>query len=727
MTEPSWPHDPSPDAAQDGAARAERALAVSDQRFRALLEASAQAVWWTGADGEPAGPLPSWERFTGLTSTELRERGWLSAVHPDDAERTHAAWRAAVESGTPYTVVHRVGRRDGEWRQMVARAVPVRDDGGAVREWVGIEIDVTDQPPGPGSPRSADSHRARIFETLPAGAAYVQGARLTINPAVEQLTGYSREEIATLDACFAALFGARAAEMRALYESDRAAGFPTPRALPITTKSGGRRYLEFTGRRTDEFDVWVMQDVTAGERAEATPRDRELTGPNQDVTERRRLEEQFLQAQKMEAVGQLAGGIAHDFNNLLTAIGANADLSLAAIHEANPAQPATRLLELVSADLAEIRRATNRAADLTRQLLAFSRRQVLEPRPVDVKLVVTDAMPLIRRLVSADIAIDTVLADARGTVTVDPRQLEQVLMNLVVNARDAVRGVADPRITVGTLDVSVAGAGSWGTVAQGEDARVSLLPRGAVPARRGLAPGSYTVLLVHDSGCGMSAETQARAFEPFFTTKGVGEGTGLGLATVYGIVKQSGGYVYVDSAPGAGTLCSVYLPCSAPSAGAADARAHDSAGDAARGEAASARPSADPVGTILLVEDETAVRAALKRLLERAGHRIFEARDGGEALAIWGTHGRDIDLVLTDVVMPELGGLALVERLRAQRAELPVLFISGHSETAAGPHAPVTGARTEWLSKPFQSAVVLRTLAQLLRGADGRNEPGQPR
>ena len=437
-----------------------------------------------------------------------------------------------------------------------------------------------------------------------------------------------------------------------------------------------------------------------------------------DVTERRLLEERYRQAQKMDAVGQLAGGIAHDFNNLLTAIGASADLSLEALRDAANTSPRSPQLDVVAADLVEIRRATNRAADLTRQLLAFSRRQMLDPQPVDLNDVVMQAMPLVRRLVSADIRIDTVLDDGLGTVTVDPRQIEQVLVNLVVNARDALRGRPKPRITVATLDVAVDAAETWGSIVGADrDPRQRLLPHGVAPTRPALPVGTYAVLVVHDSGGGMDADTQARAFEPFFTTKPVGQGTGLGLATVYGIVKQSGGHVYLDSAPGQGTMCSVYLRA------VIRPRASRPLPTAAPGAAVlpvTAAPG-DAVGTVLLVEDEHAVRAALRRLLERAGHRVLEARHGADALAIWQARAAEVDLVFTDVVMPELGGLALVERLRADRPGIPVVFMSGHSETTAPVHAPL-GPGTEWLTKPFDSAAMLRTLSDLLRGAAPNGE-----
>jgi PAS domain S-box-containing protein len=766
----------------------------------------------------------------------------VEVAGPLGREVEHACARA-VESRSA-EVVSAVPAPGGRWLDV--RVSP--SDGGAAV----LLVDVTAREGARADEhalREADRQLRRVVDSLPAGAAYVEGSRVAVNSAVERLTGFRRDELATLDAWFGTLFGSRAGVVRRMYEADRAAGFPEPRRLWVATRDRGARLFEITARATDDLDVWIVQDVTTREHTERTLRERELqlaeaqriaavgswtwdfvsrraawtdemyriydrdpaagpavgaefygclhpddraplrarlrvalsrrdpqlemefrvarpgrgarrvvvraeirydaagkpavmTGTNQDVTDRRQLEAQFRQAQKMEAVGQLAGGIAHDFNNLLTAIDANAELSLTAVREFDRARAPTALLATVSADLQEIRRATSRAADLTRQLLAFSRRQLLDARPVDVNEVVTQAMPLIRRLVSTNIAIDTVLAPSPRTVVVDAHQLEQVLMNLVVNARDAVRDAELPRITVATLDVVVSTPETRGTVVGGSDTREALMPLGASGARTGLAPGPYTVLLVHDTGVGMDGETLAHIFEPFFTTKRVGEGTGLGLSTVYGIVKQSGGYVYADSAPGRGTLCTVYLPVAKADAAAARgggrARSFDRASAApsgsyeaviadalpalaphgarvpAAGASGAAEPGAAASGrTVLLVEDEPPVRMALRRLLQRAGHQVLEAAHGSEALALWAAHGAAVDLVVTDVVMPEVGGLALVERLRADRPRLPVLYISGHSENSAPPHAPL-GARTEWLTKPFKMTTIMRTVADLL-------------
>jgi PAS domain S-box-containing protein len=353
-----------------------------------------------------------------------------------------------------------------------------------------------------------------------------------------------------------------------------------------------------------------------------------------DLSEHKELEAQLRQAQKMEAVGQLAGGVAHDFNNLLTVILSNATF----IAEDLPADSRLR------ADLEEIHRAALRAAELTKHLLAFSRKQVLRPRLLDVNQSVESVAAMLRRLLSADIALETQLDPEIWPVRADPGQLEQVLMNLALNARDAMPdgGLLRLRTENVVIDTS--------------------------HTRHGISGGAHVSLIVEDTGTGIEPSILPKIFEPFFTTKGPGAGTGLGLATAYGIVKQSDGFISVDSKPGVGSLFSVLLPRSSPPdeldvhASAAAAR-HTPAGE-----------------TVLLVEDEANVRAAVRRMLDRSGYTVLEAANGGEALHIFERSAERIDILLTDVVMPGQGGRALAEQLTARRPRLRVLFMSGYTD-----------------------------------------------
>jgi PAS domain S-box-containing protein len=387
----------------------------------------------------------------------------------------------------------------------------------------------------------------------------------------------------------------------------------------------------------------------------------------QDVTEKHRLEEQLRQAQKLEAIGRLAGGIAHDFNNLLTVITGYSDLAL---QELPPEQP---LAEVV----AEIRKASLRAADLTRQLLAFSRRQVLQPVVVDLNSLLEELEKMLRRLIGEDIELALRLQEGLWPVRVDPGQMEQVLLNLVVNARDAMpRG---GKLTIETANV--------------------VLDAAAAASRPELPEGAYVVLAVSDTGHGMDAATQARVFEPFFTTKEAQQGTGLGLATVYGIIKQSGGHITVYSEVGRGSCFKVYLP---------------------RDGQTPSRPPSDPAPasvagteTILLVEDDETVRTLAQRVLTEQGYRVLPARDGEEALALGQAHGGPLHLLVTDVVMPRMSGPELAQALTARLPNLHVLYVSGYMDDAIVRHGLIE-ASAAFLPKPYTPTLLLARVRQVL-------------
>jgi two-component system cell cycle sensor histidine kinase/response regulator CckA len=392
-----------------------------------------------------------------------------------------------------------------------------------------------------------------------------------------------------------------------------------------------------------------------------------------DVSAQRHLEEQLRQSQKMEAVGQLAGGIAHDFNNLLTAILGSTQLLL---HNTSPGDPRRE-------DAEEIRHAGLRAAELTRQLLAFSRRQVLAPKVLDLNAVVANMDRMLRRLLGEDVELATSLDPAAGAVNADPGQLEQVLLNLAVNARDAMPGGG--RLSIGTT-------------------RVTLLEE-HVERRHRMPAGDYACLAVADSGVGMDETTQAHLFEPFFTTKEVGKGTGLGLATVYGIVKQSGGYIWVYSEAGHGTTVKVYLP---RVLGVAEAPA----------PAAEPQPVRGGDETVLLVEDAAPVRTLARRSLEARGYRVLDAADGASALELSARHGGGIDILVTDVVMPGMSGRELAERLAPERPSMKVLYTSGYTDDAMVRQG-VLNAGVAFLQKPFVPDTLTRKVREVLDGEHG--------
>ena len=386
-----------------------------------------------------------------------------------------------------------------------------------------------------------------------------------------------------------------------------------------------------------------------------------------DTTDRRGLEAQLQQSQRMEAVGQLAGGIAHDFNNLLTVITSYSAMLLADLPANAPH----------GTDVREIMAASNRAATLTRQLLAFSRQQVLQPRVIDLNALTTNLEKMLRRLLREDIELTTTLESTPRLVSADPGQIEQVVMNLVVNARDAMPEGGRIRLATSSIDVDE--------------------QNGA--AHAGATPGPYTVLTVDDTGHGMDDETMARIFEPFFTTKPLGQGTGLGLSTVYGIVKQSGGYVTVHSKVGHGTSFRVYLPSVVGPAMAGTEVEHTRGGDAGS-------------ALVLLVEDEATVRSIARRILERDGYRVVEAANGVEAVQIMEQQHEPISLVLTDLVMPEMGGRELAAHVRNVSPSSRVLFMSGYTEDAILRRSAVEPG-TLFLHKPF----TLETLRDKVREA----------
>ena len=385
-----------------------------------------------------------------------------------------------------------------------------------------------------------------------------------------------------------------------------------------------------------------------------------------DLTDRRKLEAQLRQAQKMEAVGQLAGGVAHDFNNLLTAILGYCQLMLDELPDEDP----------LRLDLLEIQSAGDRAASLTRQLLAFSRRQMLQPQVVDINTLVTQLEKLLRRLISEDVDLVMVLEPDLHPVTVDPASVEQILVNLAVNARDAMP--TGGRLTIETANVEL-------------DSTYAVM-------HVAMQPGPYVMLAVSDTGAGMDAATRARVFEPFFTTREQGKGSGLGLATVYGMVKQSGGYIWVYSEPGHGTVFKVYLPPTA-----ARATALPAAGD---------QVSAPAGETVLLVEDEDAVRALTREVLRRHGYAVLEARHGVDALRVAEQHADEIQLLITDVVMPHMSGRELSERLLLVRPQMRTLFMSGYTDHALLPEDLTPGA--EFLQKPFTPQVLARRVRRIL-------------
>jgi PAS domain S-box-containing protein len=634
-------------------ARAEEARRQGEERFRALIEHGADAVALVAPDGTLLFASHSIERLLGFAPVELVGHPGFEQVHPDDVPRVYSALRDIIASpGTPAGLELRWRHKDGSWRNIDAVAVD-RLAEPAVGAIVVNFRDVTERHTAEAALRESEER----YRTLVEGVRDIifalspEGTIASLNPAFETITGWRREE----------------------WVGQPFERLVHPEDLPLALELLGR-VVRGELRPASQFRVRTAKgDYRVGEFS-ATPQLREsrlvgILGIGRDVTERVQLEQQLRQAQKMEAVGRLAGGIAHDFNNILTAITGYADLLLEDLGATDPRRQ----------DADEIHKAADRAAGLTRQLLAFSRQQVLQPTVIEVNKLVGDLEKMLRRLLGEDVELTTRLAPTTGRVKADPGQLEQVIMNLAVNARDAMPTGGKLTLETGNMDLDESYATDH------------------YPARA----GPFVMLAVSDTGIGMSEETQAHMFEPFFTTKEKGKGTGLGLATVYGIIKQSGGFVWVYSELGHGTTFKLYLP-----------RVQELAERASEPAQAPARP-ARGTETVLVVEDEAPVRSIARQVLERHGYTVLEAPSAEAALDLVTRYSGTIHLLLTDVVMPGLNGRELATKLASLRPDARVIFMSGYTDDAVTRHG-VLEPGSAYVQKPFTPDAIARRVREVL-------------
>ncbi len=554
---------------------AERRLRVSELRFQTLADNSPTGIFHSDAAGRTVYVNRAWCEIAGMEAEQAAGNGWQQAIHPEDRERKLADWAEALERGVPVSGgEYRMLLPDGSEKWVVGQAVPLRDGEGAISGFVGTLTDITERRLAEEAIRRSEQKFRTLFEESQ-DTIYIstpEGRLLDINPAGVRLFGYdSAREMLEVDLTTQVYLRSeeRAEMLRELSQK----GYVQDLELRVQTKQGKR--------------LTVL--ATASAERDESGRVVSMRGMLRDVTGQRDLENQLRQAQKMEAVGRLAGGVAHDFNNLLTAILGYADLMALALPDDSPLRH--------NAD--EIKAAAQRGADLTRQLLAFSRRQVLAPETLDLNQTVTTIEKLLRRLIGEDIELVIELDPGLGAVRADPSQIEQVLLNLGVNARDAMPDGGVLTLRTGNVEVK---------------------SREAVSAL-GLGEGAYVMLAIEDSGVGIDEEIRDQIFEPFFTTKSRSKGTGLGLATVYGIVRQSGGQIEVQSEPGRGSRFRILLP-------------------RVEGEPTATRPVARSLGmpqgdeTVLLVEDEPAVREYLRSLLCRLGYMVVVAGDGVRALEV---------------------------------------------------------------------------------------------
>jgi PAS domain S-box-containing protein len=652
----------------------ERSLALqeAEARYRQIAETVPVIVWMDDADHRLTYYNRTAERFSGRTLEQEAGREWIQGVHADDRARIEAAYRESSTHPVPYQHKYRLRRADGTYRWMIEIGVPRYTPSGELNGFVGVDVDIHDLMLASEQLEQAETRYRHFIEHSTEGIWRFESdtpisIHLTEDEQVRLLLDHTY--LAECNVAMAAMYG-----------------YDRPEELI------GRRLREFAGDDTAAMEQFLRGFVRSGYRltdAETIEHDRHgrvrhflnnlvgtiendlvvrSWGMQRDITERRQLEQEARQARKMETAGRLAGGVAHDFNNLLTAILGTSEILLQEL----PAGTSAR------EDVEEIKRAATRAANLTRQLLAFSRRQVLQPRILDLNQLVHGVETMLHRLIGEHISLVTETDPRAGRVRADPGQIEQVIVNLCVNARDAMPTGGTLRI--GTANVSFPGATHG--------------PESVMP------PGAYTLLSVSDTGTGMDPETLRHLFEPFFTTKEPGKGTGLGLATVYGIVKQSGGFIYADSAPGQGSRFRIYLPAAE---GELDAVESPVAGPPPpRGE-----------GTILLVEDEEAVRRLARRVLEGVGYRVLEAANGMEALQLIRRWQGDLDLVITDVIMPGMSGQELSAQLRRERPWLRILYVSGYTDDAILQHGTLL-PNTAFLQKPFSPTSLAQGVREVL-------------
>jgi two-component system cell cycle sensor histidine kinase/response regulator CckA len=621
------------------------------------LQAAANAIVIANRKGEILWTNPAFSDLTGYSQEEvLGKTPRLLKSQQHDKAFYRQLW-GTITSGKTWRseLVNR--RKDGQLYPEEQTITPVLSPGGEVTHFIAIKQDISQRKQAEAALRQAEHNYRTIFHNAVAGMyqSTPSGRLLSVNPACAQICGFESPEQFVVQIKDLA---------RDLYvDAQRREEFKQLAELYGTVTN-----FEFQIRRPDGKKAWVLQNARVVKDDEG--RTAYYEGSMQDITERKLLEEQLRQSQKMEAIGRLAGGVAHDFNNALAVIQGYSELLQSALAADAPQHK----------HVDEILNAGRRAASLTRQLLAFSRKQPMMPVVLDLNSVVADVEKMLRRLIGEDVEL-VIKREARlKFVRADRGQLEQVLMNLAVNARDAMpkggKLLVETRNTV--LDESYFEQHGYGK------------------------PGDYGMLSVSDTGCGMDKETQARIFEPFFTTKPQGKGTGLGLSTVYGIVKQAEGFISVYSEPGNGSTFRIYLP-----------QVEAPLQKEIRRQVSAALPNGSE--TILLVEDEDPLRRLAAGCLRTNGYTVLEARDGKSAIELAAQHTDPIHLLLTDVIMPQMSGRELADKLAAQRPEMRVLFMSGYTHDLVTQHG-VLESGTPLLEKPFGIETLLSKARSALEG-----------
>lgn len=612
------------------------------------LEASANSIVITDRDGSIQWVNPAFTRLTGYSLEEAfgqNPRILKSGVH--GKEFYEHLWNTIL-SGQPWhgEIVNR--KKDGSHYVERLTITPVRNERSEIANFIAIKQDISAE-------KLAEEEYKTILRTAQEGFCVVDktGCILDVNEACCRMLGYTREELL---------------DMR-IY--DIQSSEPPAEVLERMAKIALAGSDRFETRMRRKDGAWIDIEVSASYVPQIRQR---FVAFLRDVTRQKRLEAELFQAQKLESVGRLAGGVAHDFNNLLTVINGYADLVLSKLEPDDSLYPFVR----------EISEAGARAASLTQQLLAFSRKQILQPRVIDVNAVVGEIEELLRRLTGEEIQVVFHLEKPLRPIFADPSQMSQVLMNLAMNARDAMPegGV----LTIETANIAVGPeAGEW---------------------QPSIPPGNYVRISVSDTGEGMDQETLEHLFESFYTTKETARSRGLGLSTVYGIIKQSHGHITVSSSAGAGTTFTIYLP---------EASSHPHSAETPR----EIKPQQAGSETLLVVEDHPNVRAFLIQTLSAFGYHVLEAANGDEALAVSHRYPKNIDLVITDVVMPGMNGKEVAQAIQAERPGTPVLFVSGYSEEIIARQGMLEPG-VWYLPKPFGPDALGRKVREILKAANAR-------
>ncbi len=645
--------------------RMRRELVEREELFRLISENAADMIAVVDMEGRRLFNSLSYQRILGYSPEELKQSSSFDQIHPEDRERIKEAAREARRTGVGCDLEYRIRHKDGSLRVLESTSSVIRNSKGVPEKLVVVNRDITQRKAALEALRRSEASFRSVVEDAPYGIyrAGLSGELLQINPALQTMLGYASEDELLRCNLSTDVFRDPAEYERLKDLLNRAEDFKNVE-VGWKRKDGAHITVQCSGRPVkDENGAIAYFELFA-----------------EDVTQRRILERQLRMASKMEAIGRLSGGIAHDFNNLLGVIIGYSQVLKGSLGQSNP------LYEHAE----EVEKAGRRAASLTRQLLAFSRQQVLEPTILNLNTLVADTEKMLHRLIGEDIGLSASFDEGLGRVKADPGQVEQIIMNLVVNARDAMP--QGGKLTIATSNAEM-------------DALF-------VRDHPGSKIGSYVMLTVADTGCGMDAETQAHIFEPFFTTKERGKGTGLGLSTVYGVVKQSGGYVWVDSEPGKGSSFKIYLPRFE---------------EAVNAPAASAAPPEATRGTetVLLVEDSEPLRKLAHRFLENNGYRVLAAANGEDALQTAVQEREPIQLLLTDVVMPGMNGRVLASHLVLRQPGMKVLYMSGYTDSFISGHG-VLEPGTYLLHKPFTEETLMRKVREVLDGGKGQAREAGP-